>query len=151
MSAKLLGLLFPLSVVLIAASALAQEGHPAKGTWVGYWGPTAAQNRVVIVMDWDGKNLTGVVNPGANAIPLKVARLDITPGTPPPKPGDLVGEPSFSIHLEADSKDAKGNSISIVADGKMQDVALPSRGITGTWTQTAGGKTVKGDFRIVRQ
>src|SRR5688572_29136221 len=116
MSGKLLALLFPFSIVLIAPFALAQEGHPAKGTWVGYWGPTAAQNRLVIVMDWDGKNLTGVVNPGANAIPLKVARLDITPGPPPPKPGDLVGEPGFGIHLEAHSKDAKGNSISIVAD-----------------------------------
>lgn len=145
---RLFGLLF---FVSISVFALAQEGHPAKGTWVGYWGATATQNRVVIVMDWDGKNLTGAVNPGANAIPIKLARLDITPGPPPPKPGDPVGEPSFRIHIEAESKDAKGNAISIVADGAMQDVALPNRLIAGTWTQTTAGKTVKADFRIVRQ
>src|SRR5258708_6586486 len=79
MAARLLRLCCLLSGILVAAPALAQEGHPAKGTWVGYWGPTAAQNRVVIVLDYDGKNLTGAVNPGSNAVPIKLARLDITP------------------------------------------------------------------------
>ena len=151
MSSRLLGSCFLLFCMLLASSVLAQEGHPAKGTWVGYWGPTATQNRIVIVMDYDGKNLSGAVNPGANAIPIKLARLDITPGTPASKPGGLVGEPTFKIHIEADTKDAKGNSISIVADGTMQQVALPNRSIVGTWTETSSGKTVKGDFRISRQ
>ena len=152
MSARPLRLFCLLSCVLLAASALAQEGHPAKGTWVGYWGPTGAQqNRLVVVMDYDGKNLTGTVNPGANAVPIKMARLDITPGKPAAKPGDPPGEPAFRVHIEADTKDAKGNPITIVADGAMQDVGLPNRSIMGTWTQTSGGKTVKGDFRIRRQ
>ena len=140
-----------LSFVLLSAPARAQEGHPAKGAWAGYWGPTATENRIVIVMDYDGKNLSGAVNPGANAVPIKLARLDITPGTPPAKPGDIPGEPTFKLHIEADTKDAKGNSITIVADGTMRDVALPGRAMVGTWTQTSGGKTVKGDFRISRQ
>lgn len=148
---RALRLISLLSCVFIAASALAQEGHPAKGTWVGYWGPTASENRVVIVMDHDGKNITGTVNPGPNAVPMKLARLDITPGKPPAKPGDPPGEPTFKMHIEVDSKDAKGNPITIVADGTMQEVALPKRSIVGTWTQTSGGKTVKGDFRISRQ
>ncbi len=140
-----------LSFVMLAASALAQEGHPIKGTWVGYWGPMAQQNRLVIVMDYDGKNITGAVNPGANAVPIKTARMDITPGIAPPKPGAPPGEPSFQVHIEADAKDLKGNPITIVADGTMQEVALPNRSIAGTWTQTSGGKTVKGDFKIRRQ
>ena len=151
MSARLLHICCLLSCVLLAAPALAQEGHPAKGTWVGYWGPTATENRLVIVMDYDGKNLSGAVNPGANAVPIKLARLDITPGTPPAKPGDIPGEPTFKLHIEADTKDAKGNSITIVADGTLRDVALPGRAMVGAWTQTSGGKTVKGDFRINRQ
>jgi hypothetical protein len=137
--------------VMLAAPAMAQEGHPAKGTWVGYWGPTASQNRLVIVMDYDGKNVTGTVNPGANAVPIKTARLDITPGKPPAKPGELPGEPTFKVHIEADTKDAKGNPITIVADGAMQEVGLPNRTIAGTWTQTSGGKTEKADFKIRRQ
>ena len=151
MSARLLRLCCLLSCVLVAAPALAQEGHPAKGTWVGYWGPTATENRVVIVMDYDGKNLSGAVNPGANAVPIKLARLDITPGKPPAKPGDPPGEPTFKLHIEADTKDAKGNSTTIVADGTMKEVGLPGRSMVGLWTQTSGGKTVKGDFRISRQ
>jgi hypothetical protein len=140
-----------LSCVLLAIPALAQEGHPVKGSWVGYWGPTASQYRLVIVMDWDGKNLSGTVNPGANAIPLKVVRMDITPGKPAPKPGDPVGEPTFKVHIEADAKDAKGNPVTIVADGTMEDAALPNRMLAGTWTQTSGGKTEKGEFKIRRQ
>ena len=151
MSARLIRSCCLVSCVLLAAAALAQEGHPAKGTWVGYWGPTATENRLMIVMDYDGRNLTGVVNPGANAIPIKLARLDITPGKPPAKPGEPVGEPTFTMHIEADTKDAKGNSISIVADGTMKQVGLPGRSMVGTWTQTSGGKTVKADFRISRQ
>src|SRR5436189_6054764 len=98
MSARLLRLC--LLSILLAAPALAQEGHPAKGTWVGYWGPTATENRLVIVMDYDGKTLTGAVNPGANAIPIKLARLDIMPGKPAEK-GEPVGEPTFKLHIEA--------------------------------------------------
>lgn len=151
MSVRSLRLFCLLSCVLIAGSALAQEGHPARGTWVGYWGPSAQQNRVVIVIDWDGKNLSGAVNPGPNAVPIKTARLEIIPGTPPPKPGDLVGEPTFKLHIEADAKDAKGNPITIVADGTMGEVGLPIRSLAGTWTQTSGGRTVKGDFKVRRQ
>jgi hypothetical protein len=152
MFARPLHLFCLLSSVLLVAPALAQEGHPAKGTWVGFWGPTdTQQNRLVIVMDYDGRNITGTVNPGPNAIPITAARLDITPGKPAPKPGDPVGEPTFKVHIEADSKGTKGNPITIVADGTMQDVGLPIRTLAGAWTQTSGGKTVKGEFRIRRQ
>ena len=83
MSAKALRLTFLLSCVLMAASALAQEANPAKGVWVGHLGsPPTPQNRIVVVMDYDGRNITGVLNPGPNAVPLKVARMDITPGKP---------------------------------------------------------------------
>jgi len=137
---------------VIVAPVLAQEGHPAKGTWVGYRGPAGSQqNRLVIVIDHDGVNLTGTVNPGPNAFPLKVARLDITPGKPPAKTGDPVGEPTFKLHLEAETKDARGNAINIVADGEMQNVGLPNRTIAGSWIETSGGRTVQSDFRLRRQ
>jgi hypothetical protein len=151
MSARLCQICCLLFCVWLAAPALAQEGHPAKGTWTGYWGPTATENRLVIVMDYDGKNISGTVNPGANAVPIKLARLDITPGPPPSKPGEIPGEPTFKLHIEAEAKDAKGNPVSIVADGSLRDVGLPGRAMVGSWTQTSGGKTVKGDFRVSRQ
>jgi len=110
-------------------------------------------------MDWDGKNITGAVNPGPNGIPIKIARIDITPGNPnreargkktPAQPGpDKV--PTFKAHIEATGKDAKGNPIAIVAEGTIQDIGIPNRWIAGTWTQTSAGKTEKGDFKIRRQ
>jgi hypothetical protein len=150
-----------MSVLLAATVAVAQEGHPAKGTWVGHFGSTVTpQSRIVLVIDHDGKTMSGVYQPGSNAVPLKVARLDITPGKPavgvargntgaaPQIPAVL---PIFKVHFEIDAKDARGNPVSIVADGTMNNVALPNRSITGTWTQTSGGNTVKSEFTIVRQ
>ena len=161
MSAKAFRLICLMSVLLAATSAPAQEGQPVKGTWVGNWGPTlTVQSRIVLVIDHDGKVMSGVYQPGPNAVPLKVARLDITPGKPavgvargnsgqaPQVPAVL---PIFKVHFEIDAKDARGNPVAIVAEGTMHNVALPNRFVTGTWTQTSGGNTTKSEFRIVRQ
>jgi len=161
MSARAFRLICLSALLIAATSVTAQEGHPAKGTWVGFWGPTqTVQSRIVLVIDHDGKTMSGVYQPGPNAVPLKVARLDITPGKPavgvargnsgaaPQIPAVL---PIFNVHVEMDAKDARGNPVSIVADGTMSNTALANRSITGTWTQTSGGNTTKSDFKIVRQ
>jgi hypothetical protein len=68
---------------LVVGAALAQEGHPLKGTWLGDWGPNrTTRNQVFITMDWDGKNISGVINPGTDNIPIRAATL--TPPTPQP-------------------------------------------------------------------
>ena len=59
--------------------------------------------------------------------------------------------PIFKVHFEIDAKDGRGNPVSIVAAGTMNNVALANRSITGTWTQTSGGNAVTSEFRIVRQ
>ena len=152
MSARAFRLICFMFVLLCAASAPAQEGHPAKGTWLGHWGPAlTAQSRVVVVIDHDGKTMSGVLNPGPNAVPLKVARLDITPGTPSPGKGVPPILPIFKVYFEADARDAKGTPVAIVAEGTMHAVALHNRWIEGTWTQTSGGKTMKSEFKIARQ
>ena len=152
MSASSLRLICLSSVLLCAASAPAQEGHPAKGVWVGNWGPTStAQSHIVVVMDHDGKTLSGVFNPGPNAVPLKVARLDITPGKPSPKQGVAAILPIFKVYFEVDAKDAQGNPVAIVAEGTMHNTALPNRWIEGTWTQTSGGNVAKSEFKMTRQ
>jgi len=154
-AAKAFRLICRVSLLLAATAVAAQEGHPAKGTWVGYWGPTlTAHSRIVLVIDHDGKTMSGVYQPGPNAVPLKVARLDITPGKPATGGrGNTTPPvlPIFKVHFEIDTKDARGNPVPIVAEGIMNNVALPNRSITGTWTQTSGGNTVKSEFRIARQ
>jgi hypothetical protein len=62
--------------VMVPASVLAQEGHPLVGSWHGDRGMNA-KNRtdVTLIMDWDGTQLTGVVNPGFESMALQNARL----------------------------------------------------------------------------
>ena len=113
--------------VLLAVSLIAQQGHPLTGTWSGDWGPSPTQRtQVTFVMNWDGKKVTGIINPGPDAIPLSNVALDVS---------------NWNIRLEADSKDGH-----ISAEGKLEDIGSYHRTIKGAWHQ--GTKT--GDFKLTR-
>jgi len=131
MRARLVGLIAVFAVAM-AATAFAQFGHPLKGTWIGEWGPNKdTQTRVVIELHWDGKNITGTINPGVNAVPIKAATLDA---------------PTWAVHFEAEGKDRAGSTVRYVVDGKVENIGAFARVITGTWTQGS----VKGPFKIAR-
>ncbi len=116
----------------IVVSGIAQEGHPLTGTWSGDWGPTTTQrNHLTFVMNWDGKNVTGTINPGPDSIPVGSVLLDVT---------------NWTVRIEADAKDQSGRAVHIAAEGKLEDIASWHRKITGTWVQG----TTKGDFRLTR-
>ena len=125
---RLFCLLASLAFVL---PGLAQEGHPLTGTWSGDWGPTATQrSHLTFVLNWDGKNITGTINPGPDAIPIGSVFLDVT---------------NWTVRIEADAKDKSG-TVHITAEGKLDDIGSYHRKITGSWRQG----TTKGDFRITR-
>ena len=68
-----------LMVLAVTVSAIAQEGHPLTGTWYGEFGPNATKrNDLTVILNWDGKTVTGIVNPGPNVVQIKVATLDST-------------------------------------------------------------------------
>ena len=122
-----------LTALSYAPSAAAQEGHPLKGSWLGTWGPS--QNHtddVLVVLKWDGKVISGTINPGTDNIPIKNATL-----TPE----------GWLVHLEGDGKDKAGKVITYVIDGKLENLGLPHRSITGTWKS----QTENGPFKISRQ
>jgi len=122
-----------LASLLTVALAFAQEGHPLKGSWIGDYGPNRAdRNPVTIVMDWDGKEITGVVNPGPDAIQIQKASLE-------PK--------GWVVHFELDAKNPAGRNVHYVVDGHIENLGLYNRSIVGTWTHD----NVKGDFKITRQ
>src|SRR6266581_6462613 len=74
-----------LACLVAAAPVLAQEGHPLKGSWLGDWGPNRTQRtQAFIILDWDGKNITGTINPGPDAIPISKATLELQRPAPPP-------------------------------------------------------------------
>ncbi len=120
---------FAIACLAFVVVGRAQEGHPLVGTWHGTWGPTAAQrNDVTIVMEYDGKTISGLLNPGPDGTRFDTITLE---------PG------KWAVHFEATPKGAKAP---IVIDATLQDVTNRRRTLTGTWMQGA----VKGDFRISR-
>ena len=81
-------ILASLVTLALAGLAFAQEGFPLKGSWLGDWGPSkTTRNQVFLVIDWDGKAISGMINPGTDNIPLKNATLTPPPPPPPAPPG----------------------------------------------------------------
>ncbi|MDR2212706.1 MAG: hypothetical protein LBE21_03650 [Pseudomonadales bacterium] len=107
----------------LASFASAQEGHPAKGSWIGEWKGNSAGESVLMVMNWDGQNITGIINPGTDNLQISDAQLN---------PAD------WTIHIAAGD---------YVIDGAFARLELPNRSIVGTWKRGNDG----GDFEIVRQ
>jgi len=146
--------LFAFALVVAAAiSVAAQEGHPLTGTWYGDFGMTAGQrNDVTVILKWDGTNVTGMVNPGPNVVPIKTARMDVKLGTPAQRgerggQGGTPATPSqFFVHFELDAKNKAGGMDHFVFDGKIENPVAGNRSMVGTWTC---GST-KGDFRLRR-
>lgn len=129
---RLLHLLTLMTWLAAAGTTSAQFGHPLKGSWSGDWGASREnRTRVLINLNWDGKAITGVINPGPTAAPIQKATLD--PDT-------------WTVHLEAEGKDRAGATVRYVIDGKLENIGAYQRFITGTWTQGSA----KGDFRVTR-
>ena len=122
--------LLALAVVLAVAPLAAQEGHPLVGTWRGTWGPsTEERHDVTFVMEYDGKAVTGVINPGFES--MKLAKVTLDPA-------------SWTVRFETETKDTSGKAIPVVIDSKFEDLTNRHRALVGTWTQGA----TKGDFKI---
>jgi len=80
-----LGLFAVLGCMALILPLAAQEGFPLKGSWLGDWGEgTTNRNQVFVVFDWDGKVISGAINPGTEMIAVKNASLTPTPIGPPP-------------------------------------------------------------------
>ena len=117
----------------LSSPATAQEGHPLKGSWLGTWtGNTSHDSDLVLVLTWDGKAITGTINPGTDNITVKNASLN---------PDGWV------VHLEADAKDKQGRALTYVIDGRIENLHLPTRSVTGTWKN----QRENGAFKMTRQ
>lgn len=130
---------FRVSLVLLFAFVVgalpmaAQEGHPLKGSWLGTWANNKTHGEdVVVILTWDGKTISGEINPGSDSMPIKNATLN--PDT-------------WAVHLEADGKDKSGNVVTYIIDGKIEDLSIPKRSIVGTWKS----QKESGAFKITRQ
>jgi hypothetical protein len=65
------------TAVMMMSVAGAQVGHPAKGSWVGHWGPDdSQQRRIILILDWRNGEVTGTINPGPRAVKVDKATID---------------------------------------------------------------------------
>jgi hypothetical protein len=123
------------SLLLLASSGVsAQFGHPLKGQWSGQWGPAASPKRLLLDLHWDGKEITGQINPGSEAATVKSVTFDYS------DPG------AWKVKLQAEGKDASGKPVAISVDGVLENIGAYSRLFHGIWTQ--GGQ--KGEFTVTR-
>jgi hypothetical protein len=117
----------------LGGAASAQEGHPLKGSWLGEWtGNQVHGDNILLILDWDGKAVTGMINPGTDNIPLTKASLDPN---------------GWLVKIEADAKDKSGAAVHYVIEGHIENLELPNRQITGTWSSQKG----RGKFAVARQ
>ena len=126
---RLFGLLLCL---VLAVPSVAQEGFPLSGTWSGDWGTSARgeRNHTTLVLQWDGKSITGLVDPGPDSANIKTATLDST---------------KWTVRMEYDLKDKSGKLVPFIVEGKLQNASSRNnRMVVGTFTHG----TVKGDFKI---
>lgn len=125
--------LFTLGAFVAACAAIAQEGHPLRGSWIGVWeGNQAHGDDVVVILDWDGRAISGMINPGTDNMAIKNATLDPS---------------NWRVRLEADAEGANGRRMTYVIEGTIEELELPNRQIVGTWRSDAG----RGAFEIRRQ
>ena len=116
---------------LLTSVGFAQQGHPLTGTWNGDWGTGPTQRiQLTVVMNWDGKEVKTVINPGPDSAAASVTL-------------DPIG---WMVHIEADLKDQSGKAAHVVADGKLEDLGTYHRTISGTWRQGS----VNGSFKLTR-
>ena len=121
------------TMLVVPATMSAQFGHPLKGQWSGGYGKSQ-ENRLLMNFEWDGKELSGVINPGPNAITIKKTEIDYTDPT------------AWKVKLQGEGKDATGKAVAVTVDGTLENIGAYYKIFRGTWTQG----TQKSEFAVTR-
>jgi hypothetical protein len=134
-------LLFLVAIVVSTGTVTvaAQEGHPLAGTWYGDYTSGNQKTDLAVIMKWDGKSVSGLINPGPNSKPLTSVVLDITPGKPAPQGQQSTTgiPPTFNVRFEVDG---------MTFEGTLRNPVGGNRQLVGTWKRGAQG----GPFQIRR-
>jgi len=129
-----LGLFAVLACLALILPLTAQEGFPMKGSWLGDWGEgTTNRNQVFVVFDWDGKVISGAINPGTETIAVKNASLTPTPVAPPP--GTAAAAPAGG-----GGGGGRGGGRGGGGGGGGQGAPVPALPATGGAAPAAGGR-----------
>ena len=121
-------------VIAVPAVAPAQFGHPLKGQWSGEWGPKNNPSRLLLDIEWDGKVLTGKINPGTES-----------EGTVKKVTIDYSAVDSWKVQMEGEANEG-GKVVPVRVDGTLENLGAYAKAFHGTWTQGAR----KGEFSVTR-
>ena len=115
--------------VLAVATASDQEGFPLDGTWRGERdaGKDGPQT-VVMVMEWNGKQVTGIINPGPKSLTIKEGQLD---------------PDGWKVSITAETKTGQ----KVTFEGTLDELGSYHRHVNGTWKE--GGRSYS--VRMVRE
>jgi hypothetical protein len=130
------------AAVLISAGIVpiaAQEAHPLEGTWYGDYSAGSQKTDLTVIMKWDGKSVSGLINPGPNSKPLTSVVLEITPGKPAPQGQQSTTgvPPTYKVRFDADG---------ITFEGTLRNPVAGNRQLVGTWKRAAQS----GSFQLRR-
>src|SRR4029079_13706237 len=116
---KRIAALASLLAALAVGTATAQAGHPVKGSWSGYWGPSEAEkHRILMMLDWQNNEIVGTFNPGPSAVKVEKATLDVA---------------TWTLTLEAHMPMPGGGTARYVTTGKLAHLgSLDKRRHSGT-------------------
>ena len=126
--------LMAIVVLALPALASAQFGHPLKGQWSGEWGPKNNPSRLLLDIEWDGKDLTGKINPGTDS-----------EGTVKKVTIDYSAVDSWKVQIEGEAKEG-GKVVPVRVDGTLENLGAYTKAFHGIWTQ--GGR--KSEFAVTR-
>lgn len=106
----------------------AQEGHPLKGTWRGVIATGDDSEALLMIMDFDGENITGMINPGRSSFRFSSSGLNAD---------------SWLFSAAATTRDG----VDISFQATLNEIGARNRYLEGTWTQA--GRTYP--FKVTRE
>ena len=111
--------------LLTSLAASAQVGHPAKGSWLGSYGPDEGdQRRMRLLIDWQNRELNGTINPGRNAVKMDKITIDYD---------------TWTLTIEANMPQEGGSTAHFVATGVLNNL--------GSWTN----RRYRGSYTLGRE
>jgi hypothetical protein len=112
-------------LLLLCSAAGAQEGFPLDGTWRGeHTAADGSHRTIVLVMQWDGKQIDGTINPGKSA--MKFSSAALVPS-------------GWKVTFAA--KNAAGETITF--DGALSNLGKYDRVLGGKWSEGATSLAVR--------
>ena len=112
-------------LLLLAGAASAQEGFPLDGTWRGETTAKDGSHRtIVLVMQWDGKQISGTMNPGPDSSNFSGGKLN-----------------PEGWNFNVGFKDKQGASVRF--EGAISNLGKYNRVLAGKWTEGASSFNIR--------